>query len=75
MIICRLRKILEKRGWSQYKLHKESHVTYPTITSMFHGRTERYSADVLNKICYALKCRPGDLLKWRPDEVKKTRLK
>jgi DNA-binding Xre family transcriptional regulator len=36
---------------------------------------EGYSADVLNKLCYALKCTPGDLLVWHPDRFPRLKRK
>src|ERR1019366_1564413 len=67
MITCSLKEVLKKKGWSVYKLQKKSSITYPTLLALVHGRTQRYSGDVLNRLCYALKCRPADLLKWTPD--------
>ena len=67
MIVCRLKQILKDKGWSRYRLHKKSGVTYPTLHALYHGKSKAYSADVLNRLCYALHCGPGDLLKWRPD--------
>jgi len=67
MIVCVLKDVLKRKGWSRYELQKRSGITYTTLHSLFHDRNNLYSADVLNKLCYALKCEPGDLLKWRPD--------
>jgi DNA-binding Xre family transcriptional regulator len=67
MIVCKLKEVLRDKGWTRYKLQQKSAITYPTLHALFHGRTKGYSADVLNKLCYALKCTPGDLLVWRPD--------
>jgi DNA-binding Xre family transcriptional regulator len=67
MIICTLNQVLKRKGWSVYRLQKESSITYPTLLALVHGKTQRYSGDVLNRICYALDCKPADLLKWVPD--------
>jgi putative transcriptional regulator len=67
MIVCTLKKVLKQKGWTRYKLQQKSSITYPTLHALFHRRSKGYSADVLNKLCYALKCTPGDLLEWRPD--------
>jgi putative transcriptional regulator len=75
MIVCTLKKILKRKGWSRYKLQQKSRITYPTLHALFHGRSKGYSADVLNKLCYALKCTPGDLLEWRPDRFPRTKRK
>ena len=67
MIVCTLNRVLRKKGWSVYRLQKKSSITYPTLLALFHGKTQRYSGDVLSRLCYALDCRPADLLKWVPD--------
>ncbi len=67
MIVCRLKHVLERKGWSRYRLQKESGVTFPTLYSLYYGKSKGYSADVLNRLCYALRCSPGELLKWKPD--------
>jgi DNA-binding Xre family transcriptional regulator len=67
MILCTLKKILKQRGWTRYRLQKESGITYPTLHSMYHGKSKGYSADVLNRLCATLHCKPADLLKWEPD--------
>ena len=67
MIVCRLKEVLKRRGWTRYRLQKESGVTYQTIHHMFRGRSKLYSTAVLEKICRSLRCQPGDLLR-RQDE-------
>ncbi len=66
MIVCTLRQVLARKGWTRYRLQKKSGVTYPTIHSLYHGRSKGYSAEVLGKLCRALRCQPGDLLRWEP---------
>jgi DNA-binding Xre family transcriptional regulator len=75
MIVCKLKEVLKDRGWTRYKLQQKSGITYPTLNALFYGRNQGYSADVLNKLCYALKCAPGDLLVWRPDRFPRTKQK
>jgi putative transcriptional regulator len=66
MIECVLRKILHRKGWSLYRLRRESGVSYPTLLGLYHDRTKMYRADVLEKVCHALRCQPGDLLRRTP---------
>jgi len=66
MIICTFKQVLKRKGWSRYRLQKESGVTYPTLHALYHGRRKLYSAGVLEKLCRALRCQPGDLLVWDP---------
>jgi DNA-binding Xre family transcriptional regulator len=67
MIICTLKEVLKRKGWSRYRLQKESGITYPTLHAMYHGKSKGYSADVLNRLCATLHCKPEDLLRWQPD--------
>jgi putative transcriptional regulator len=67
MIICTLKGVLQHKGWSRYRLQKESGITYPTLHALYHGKSKLYSADVLNRLCYSLHCKPEDLLRWQPD--------
>ena len=67
MVFCTLQLILRRKSWTRYKLQKVSGISYPTLHALFHDRSKSYSAAVINKLCYALKCQPGDLLQWRPD--------
>jgi DNA-binding Xre family transcriptional regulator len=40
-------------------------VSYPTLLALYHGRGDGVSYAVLDKICRAYKCQPGDLLEHR----------
>jgi len=64
MITCKLKQLLEKKGWSRYRLQKESGVTYPTLHALYHNKSKGYRADVLDKLCRALGCGLGELLRW-----------
>jgi putative transcriptional regulator len=75
MIVCTLKKVLKDKGWTRYKLQQKSGITYPTLSALYNGDNKGYSADVLNKLCYALKCTPGDLLEWRPDRFPRLKKK
>lgn len=63
MIVCTLPEVLKHKKWSRYRLQKETGISYPTLHSLYHDKSEGYSADVLDRLCAALKCDPGDLLK------------
>lgn len=67
MITCTLKQVLKRKGWSRYRLQKESSITFPTLQAMYYKKSKGYSARVLNRLCATLHCEPGDLLKWEPD--------
>jgi putative transcriptional regulator len=73
MIVCRLKQVLRRKGWTRYRLQKESGVTYPTLHALYHGKSKGYSAEVLDKLCRTLRCQPGDLLKWEPQRFPRLR--
>jgi putative transcriptional regulator len=75
MIDCKLKSILKRKGMTRYRLAKKSNISYPTLHALYRNKSKGYSADVLNKLCYALKCTPGDLLEWRPDRFPRTKQK
>jgi len=62
MRLC-LDELLEKRQISRYELAKRTGVTYPTIDSYYKNKLLRYDTEVLLKICLALDCEIGDLIK------------
>ena len=67
MIICTLKQALKRKGWTRYRLQKESGITFPTLQAMYYEKSKGYSAKGLNRLCATLRCQPGDLLKWEPD--------
>jgi len=73
MIVCTLKQILKRKGWSRYKLQQKSKISYPTLHSLYHGKSKGYSSDVLNRLCATLHCKPGDLLKWEPDRFSRSK--
>jgi putative transcriptional regulator len=62
MIKVRLRELLEERGRTLYWLWKRTGVRYATVWQMGKGEVGRLNMDVLDRICEALECQPGDLL-------------
>ena len=73
MIENRIEGLLEERNRSLYWLAKEMGVAYTTLWKLKTGATQGISYDVLEKICIALDCQPGDLLVRVPDENGKRR--
>ena len=67
VIVCTLKQVLKRKGWSRYRLQKASGISYPTLHALFYDRSKGYSSDVLNRLCATLHCQPADLLRWTPD--------
>jgi len=62
MIQLRLNELLEQRGQTIYWLWKQTGIRYATIWQMGKGEVQRLNLDVLDRVCEALQCQPGDLL-------------
>jgi putative transcriptional regulator len=62
VIKVRLEELLKERGRSLYWLGKEAGVSYTTLWKLKTGETQGISFEVLDKLCEALDCAPGDLL-------------
>ncbi len=60
--IC-LDELLEKSDLNRFSLSKKSGVSYQVITRYYKNQTHKYDADTLVKLCIALECGIGDLIK------------
>lgn len=58
-----LADILRQRNMSRYELAKRSDVPYPTIDRYYRNKVVRYDSDIIRRICLALDCTPGDLIR------------
>ena len=57
-----IQKKLAEKGISRYELAKQIGVTYPTITSIYNGRSTSIKFEILESICKVLECTPNDIL-------------
>jgi len=63
VIEVRLKQLLEERGRTRYWLAKESGINYDTLTRIEQAElSNRIELRVLDEICRALECQPGDIL-------------
>ena len=62
MIEMQIDKMLQEKGRSLYWLSKQAGVGYSTLWKLKTGRAQGISYRVLENICTALDCQPGDLL-------------
>ena len=66
MIRWTLHTILERRGWTAYRLAQEADITMPVAYKLAdpeHTPT-RIDVETFGKLCRALKVQPGKFLKW-----------
>lgn len=54
---------------NQRQLAEKTGIRASTISAMCTGTAKHIPVDVLDKICDALHCQPGDLLEHHPDKA------
>jgi putative transcriptional regulator len=68
MIEVRLKQVLEARGRTRYWLEKETGIHFNTLARIERAElSNRIELRVLDEICRALECQPGDILVWVDD--------
>jgi putative transcriptional regulator len=69
----RLREQLEDTTppMTQAELARLSRVSANTINAMANNKTAQVSLETLDKLCRALRCKPGDLLEYQPSQPKR----
>ena len=58
---------LARKKMTQKRRAKITGIRPPTISKIFLGTIDRIPVDVLDRICRALDCQPGDLMEYVPD--------
>lgn len=56
--------MLARRKMTQKQLAEITGIRPPTISKICLGTIDRLPVDVLNRICKALNCQPGDILEY-----------
>lgn len=69
MIRNLLGDVLAKRGWTGYRLAKESGLAEPTVYHLLNAREAMTRRSTLNTLCRVLECQPGDLMEYVPDRT------
>ena len=68
MIKFRLKVQLAMNDMNQKELAEATGVRPSTISAMCTGAAKHIPVDVLDKMCEALHCQPGDLMEYIPNE-------
>jgi putative transcriptional regulator len=63
VIEIRVDELLEKQERSFYWLAKETGISHTTLWRLKKGRARGINFETLEKICSALACQPGDILR------------
>ena len=75
LIRFHLAAILERRGWTPYRLARVTGLTVPTAYRLADPALQfgRFTAATLDRLCVALEVQPADLLEWVPDQKRRRR--
>ncbi len=66
-----IREAAEKRGiTSSYQLMKALNIPPGHASKLWKGEMRMIGLDTVDALCAALKCKPGDLIKYEPDSGK-----
>ena len=68
MIKFRTKVLLAMNDMNQKDLAEKTGVRPSTISALCTGAAKHIPVDVLDKVCTALNCQPGDLILHIPDE-------
>lgn len=69
MVKFRLKVLLAEHDMTQMQLSEVTGIRQPTISAICTGTAKHLPVDVIDKICAALKCQPGDFIQHIPDEA------
>lgn len=67
-IKLRLKEYMDQQGLNRNQMSKMINVRFEVIDKWYHGEVERMDLDVLARICFVLKCQPGDILEYQEDQ-------
>jgi len=70
LIRFHLAAILQRKGWTPYRLARLTGLTVPTAYRLADPEVQfgRFTADTLDRLCAALDVQPGELLEWIPEK-------
>lgn len=66
IIEVRIDELLKEKGHSFYWLSKQTQISHTTLWRLKKEKALGINFVTLEKICQALECEPGDVLKLRP---------
>ncbi|NPV93482.1 MAG: helix-turn-helix transcriptional regulator [Firmicutes bacterium] len=63
-----LSRILGERRMKMSELAERAGIAKNTVLTLYHARAKGITFEVMDKICIALDCQPGDLFEYIPDQ-------
>lgn len=67
MIKSRVKVLLAVNEMTQKELAEKTGIRLPTISALCTGNAKHIPLNVLDALCEALNCQPGDLFEYIPD--------
>ena len=67
MVEFNLKKVLEQKNMSMYRLQKVTEISPSVIWKYNRGDIQRVDLSVLDKFCKALSCNVSDLMEFKDD--------
>ncbi len=67
MVRIMLDELLQARGITRYRLSQMTDIKYQIIDNYYKNKVVRYDSYILSKICEALECEVGDIIRYIPD--------
>ena len=67
MIKLKVKEKLKERGRTAADLERGAWIAHGTAYNLARNKGKMISLGVLNKICWFLECKPGDLFEYAPD--------
>ena len=64
----KLKVMLAIRGMTQKDLAEKTGIRPPTISAIATGTIKQIPIGVIERICEALDCQPGDIMEYVPEE-------
>jgi len=68
MIKFKVKVLLAMNDMTQKQLAEQTGIRPPTVSAICTGSIKELPVGVLNKMCAVLKCQPGDLMEYIPNE-------
>ncbi len=66
-VTIHLKKILEERGITRYRLAKLADTRFEVVEKWCSGTVERIDCDILARFCYILNCDVDDIIHYEND--------
>lgn len=71
MIQFSLRDLLKQKGMTQMELVEKTRIRQPTLSAISTGKIKTIPVSVIDRICSALDCQPGDIMEYIPEDDEK----